>query len=141
MESGILFVVNQIYYLKGILTKTTFCRVGHNRHRHNYMHGQTQNLPLFKVSYVFRFGPFYVESVVAGLQPKTYEPYLASLDILGGIAISKNFSVTGTCKAQLYGMCEPLWKTDLVSERNKNSNNYLNLSLNIDNAYRDILSR
>lgn len=91
------------------------------------MHVQTLNFSVFQSIIFFRFGPYYVESVVAGLEPKTYEPYLASLDIIGGTTISKNFSVTGTCKAQLYGMCEPLWKTDLVGECNRNSDNYLKL--------------
>ena len=62
-----------------------------------------------------RFGPYFVEPVIAGLDPKTTEPYIASLDLIGCPMITDDFVVSGTCTEQLYGMCESLWVPDLVS--------------------------
>ena len=61
-----------------------------------------------------RFGPYFVEPVVAGLDPKTNEPYVASMDLIGCPMETKDFVVGGTCTDQLYGMCESLWNPDLV---------------------------
>ena len=62
-----------------------------------------------------RFGPYFVEPVVAGLDPKTDEPYIATMDLIGCPMETKDFVVGGTCSEQLYGMCESLWNPDMVS--------------------------
>jgi 20S proteasome subunit beta 3 len=54
-----------------------------------------------------------VEPVVAGLDPKTNEPYIASFDLIGCITEPSDFVVSGTCDEQLYGMCESLWKPNM----------------------------
>ena len=64
-----------------------------------------------------RFGPFFVEPVVAGLDTKTQAPYIATMDLIGCPMETKDFVVGGTCTEQLYGMCESLWKPDMVSSR------------------------
>lgn len=64
-----------------------------------------------------RFGPYFVEPVVAGLDPKTNEPFVASLDLIGCPMIPEDFVVSGTCTEQMYGMCETLYKPNLVSYR------------------------
>ena len=61
-----------------------------------------------------RFGPYFVEPVVAGLDPKTGEPYIATMDLIGCPMETKDFVVGGTCSEQLYGMCESLWNPDMV---------------------------
>ena len=61
-----------------------------------------------------RFGPYFVEPVVAGLMPKTYKPYIASMDLIGCPMVTDDFVVSGTCTEQLYGMCESLWEPDMV---------------------------
>lgn len=63
--------------------------------------------------YERRFGPYFVEPVVAGLEPKTNEPYIAALDLIGCPMETKDFVVSGTCSEQMYGMCESLWEPDL----------------------------
>ncbi|KAF7274364.1 hypothetical protein GWI33_012982 [Rhynchophorus ferrugineus] len=63
--------------------------------------------------YEKRFGPFFVEPVVAGLEPKTYEPFICNMDLIGCINQPKDFVVGGTASAQLYGMCEALWEPNL----------------------------
>lgn len=63
--------------------------------------------------YERRFGPYFVEPVIAGLDPKTMEPYVASLDLIGCPMETEDFVVSGTCTEQLYGMCESLWEPDM----------------------------
>ena len=52
---------------------------------------------------------------MAGLDPLTNEPYIATMDLIGCPMETKDFVVGGTCTEQLYGMCESLWNPDLVS--------------------------
>jgi 20S proteasome subunit beta 3 len=61
-----------------------------------------------------RFGPYFTEPVIAGLDPKTGEPFIASMDLIGCPMVTKDFVVAGTCGDNLYGMCESLWEPDLV---------------------------
>ncbi|XP_064402323.1 proteasome subunit beta type-3-like [Halichondria panicea] len=63
--------------------------------------------------YTRRFGPYFVEPIVAGLDPLTNEPYIATMDLIGCPMETKDFVVGGTCTEQLYGMCESLWNPDL----------------------------
>ncbi|XP_030397534.1 proteasome subunit beta type-3 [Gopherus evgoodei] len=63
--------------------------------------------------YEKRFGPYYTEPVIAGLDPITYEPFICSLDLIGCPMITDDFVVSGTCSEQMYGMCESLWEPDM----------------------------
>eukprot|EP01135_Chromosphaera_perkinsii_P006415 Nk52_evm17s490 gene=Nk52_evmTU17s490 len=63
--------------------------------------------------YEKRFGPFFVNPIVAGLDPKTGKPYLSCHDSIGCASEKDDFVVGGTCSEQLYGMCESLWEPDL----------------------------
>lgn len=63
--------------------------------------------------YERRFGPYFVEPVIAGLDPKTNEPYIAAMDLVGCPMVAEDFVVSGTCSEQMYGMCESLWQPDL----------------------------
>lgn len=60
-----------------------------------------------------RFGPYFVEPIVAGLDPKTFEPFICSMDLIGCPNMPEDFIVAGTCTEQLYGMCEALWEPNL----------------------------
>ncbi|NXX46680.1 PSB3 protein, partial [Tricholaema leucomelas] len=60
-----------------------------------------------------RFGPYYTEPVIAGLDPITHEPFICSLDLIGCPMITDDFVVSGTCSEQMYGMCESLWEPDM----------------------------
>mmetsp|Transcript_7687 Transcript_7687/g.10968 ORF Transcript_7687/g.10968 Transcript_7687/m.10968 type:complete len:206 (-) Transcript_7687:138-755(-) len=63
--------------------------------------------------YEKRFGPYFVEPIVAGLDAKTNKPFLSSMDLIGAPVQTKDFVVSGTCTGNLYGMCETLYKPDL----------------------------
>lgn len=64
---------------------------------------------------LFRFGPYFVEPVVAGLG-KDNKPFICSMDLIGCINFAKDFVVSGTAGPNLYGMCESLWEPDLEPE-------------------------
>ncbi|XP_075209917.1 proteasome subunit beta type-3 [Lycorma delicatula] len=63
--------------------------------------------------YERRFGPYFVEPVIAGLEPKTFKPYICAMDLIGCANCTEDFVVQGTCANQLYGMCELLWRPDM----------------------------
>jgi 20S proteasome subunit beta 3 len=63
--------------------------------------------------YSRRFGYYFVEPVIAGLDPTSSKPYIATMDLIGCPMETADFVVSGTCSEQLYGMCESLWKPDL----------------------------
>lgn len=54
--------------------------------------------------YERRFGPYFVEPVIAGLDPTTKEPYICALDLIGCGCEPADFVVSGTCSESLYGM-------------------------------------
>lgn len=66
--------------------------------------------------YERRFGPYFIEPVIAGLDPKTSEPFIGSMDLIGCPNEPDDFVVVGTCAEQLYGMCETLWRPNLEPE-------------------------
>ena len=61
-----------------------------------------------------RFGPYFVEPMIAGLDPKTNNPFIVAMDLIGCPMETDDFVVSGTCTEQLYGMCESLWRPDMV---------------------------
>ena len=72
---------------------------------------------MFMVSsllYERRFGPYFVEPVIAGLDSVSC-PFIATMDLIGCPMEKNDFVVSGTCSEQMYGMCESLWKPNLSS--------------------------
>jgi 20S proteasome subunit beta 3 len=68
---------------------------------------------LSQLLYEKRFGPYFCEPIVAGLDEETGKPFLSSMDLIGAPVHTKDFVVTGTCTGNMYGMCETLYKPDL----------------------------
>jgi len=68
------------------------------------------------ILYGRRFGPYFVEPIIAGLHPKTNEPFIASCDLIGCPNEPEDFVVSGTCGDQLYGMCESVWEPNMNPE-------------------------
>jgi len=67
--------------------------------------------------YERRFGPYFIEPVMAGLtsgpNPK---PFIASTDLIGCLTWPKDFCVSGTASGKLFGVAEGLWEPDLEPE-------------------------
>jgi 20S proteasome subunit beta 3 len=69
--------------------------------------------------YEHRFGPYFVEAIIAGLAKTpsgVYKPYVAGTDLIGCLAFSKDFVVAGTASDELFGAAEGLWEPDLEPE-------------------------
>ncbi|WFD32251.1 proteasome endopeptidase complex [Malassezia sp. CBS 17886] len=65
--------------------------------------------------YERRFGPYFIEPVVAGLNEKN-EPFIAASDLIGCLNFAKDFVVSGTASDRLYGTAEGLWEPDLAPD-------------------------
>lgn len=63
--------------------------------------------------YEKRFGPYFTEPVIAGIDEKTGETFIECFDLIGCPTGAKDFVVSGSCTEQLYGMCETLWEPNL----------------------------
>ncbi|RUS28628.1 hypothetical protein BC938DRAFT_481657 [Jimgerdemannia flammicorona] len=65
--------------------------------------------------YEKRFGPYFVDPVIAGLD-KNNAPFICTMDLIGCINFAEGFAVSGTSGPNLCGMCESLWEPDLEPE-------------------------
>ncbi|XP_012275571.1 proteasome subunit beta type-3 [Orussus abietinus] len=77
------------------------------------IHPKTFGNMVANMLYDKRFGPYFVEPVVAGLDPETFEPYICNMDLIGCINSPMDFVVGGSCTEQLYGMCESLYEPNM----------------------------
>lgn len=69
--------------------------------------------------YERRFGPFFVEPVIAGLSNSpsgAVKPFIAATDLIGCLNFAKDFVVAGTASDKLFGVAEGLWEPDLEPE-------------------------
>ncbi|KAJ1626271.1 nucleophile aminohydrolase [Pavlovales sp. CCMP2436] len=67
------------------------------------------------MQYEKRFGYYFVEPVIAGLKADN-TPYLMSSDIIGAQCFKDDFVVAGDTAETLFGMCESVYRPDLVPE-------------------------
>jgi len=70
---------------------------------------------LSNMLYEKRFGPYFCEPVVAGLDDKG-KPFLSGMDLIGAPLYADDFVVSGTCTGNLYGMCESLYRPKMDPE-------------------------
>lgn len=69
--------------------------------------------------YEKRFGPYFIEPVMAGLEKTAsggYKPFIAATDLIGCLNFAKDFVVAGTASTKLFGVAEGLWEPDLEPE-------------------------
>uniref|UniRef100_A0A7S2ZK46 Proteasome subunit beta n=1 Tax=Rhodosorus marinus TaxID=101924 RepID=A0A7S2ZK46_9RHOD len=59
--------------------------------------------------YEKRFGPYFTEPIVVGLD-KDNKPYLCAMDLLGALACDPNFVTLGTSTEMLLGACETFYR-------------------------------
>lgn len=64
------------------------------------------------VLYEKRFGPFFVEPVVAGLD-ETGKPYLCGMDLIGAPESAQDFILAGTSAQAMFGLAETLWRPNM----------------------------
>lgn len=65
--------------------------------------------------YARRFGPYFVEPLVAGLEEKDGEftPFISGQDLLGASVFTDDFVVCGTAESSLFGTAESFFKKDM----------------------------
>jgi 20S proteasome subunit beta 3 len=68
------------------------------------------------VLYERRFGPYFVEPVIAGLEDGN-KPYLCAMDLIGAPLKTDDFVLAGTSSQAMFGLAETLWKPDLEPEQ------------------------
>ena len=80
---------------------------------------EERNMPVSVVSHLIasslyekRFGPWFCEPVVAGLDSHGV-PFISSFDLIGTESTARDFAVSGTASEQVYGVCESFWKEGL----------------------------
>lgn len=69
--------------------------------------------------YEHRFGPYFIEPVIAGLSKTPsggVKPFIAATDLIGCLNFAKDFVVAGTASSKLFGVAEGLWEPDLEPE-------------------------
>lgn len=68
--------------------------------------------------YEHRFGPFFVNPIVIGLDhTDNFKPYIATYDSIGCLTESGEFQVAGTSSELLYGTCEAFYKENMEPEQ------------------------
>eukprot|EP01126_Amoeba_proteus_P045499 TRINITY_DN5099_c0_g1_i1.p1 TRINITY_DN5099_c0_g1~~TRINITY_DN5099_c0_g1_i1.p1 ORF type:complete len:205 (+),score=34.36 TRINITY_DN5099_c0_g1_i1:95-709(+) len=65
--------------------------------------------------YQRRFGPYFVEPIIAGLDEND-EPYITGMDLIGALSTAQDFTMAGTAAETMVGMAETLWRPDLTPE-------------------------
>ena len=63
--------------------------------------------------YEHRFGPFFVSTIVAGLETDkngVTKPYISGTDLIGACGYPEDFITAGASSDQLMGICEALWR-------------------------------
>ena len=63
--------------------------------------------------YEKRFGPWFCEPIVAGLNDDD-TPFLSGMDLIGAPVFTDSFVVAGTCTSNMHGMCEAMYRPDMV---------------------------
>ncbi|KAM3718911.1 Proteasome subunit [Dirofilaria immitis] len=66
--------------------------------------------------YQHRFGGYFTEPLIAGLDPTTNKPYICSMDTIGCISAPNDFVAVGTGTEYLLGVCEGFWKEGMNSD-------------------------
>eukprot|EP00511_Aplanochytrium_stocchinoi_P007542 CAMPEP_0204845186 /NCGR_PEP_ID=MMETSP1347-20130617/957_1 /ASSEMBLY_ACC=CAM_ASM_000690 /TAXON_ID=215587 /ORGANISM="Aplanochytrium stocchinoi, Strain GSBS06" /LENGTH=197 /DNA_ID=CAMNT_0051985115 /DNA_START=363 /DNA_END=956 /DNA_ORIENTATION=+ len=68
-----------------------------------------------------RFGPYFVEPLVAGLEevpgkPGEFKPFISGQDLLGASVFTNDFVVCGTSESSLFGTAESFYRPDMNAE-------------------------
>ena len=74
---------------------------------------QTFDAMVSSFLYSKRFGPFFVEPLIAGLQGPDFTPFISGQDVLGCPVATNDFVVAGTAEASLYGTAETFFRPNL----------------------------
>lgn len=83
------------------------------------------------ILYEKRFGPYFIEPIIAGLEPcknttssdtddstdeKRYKTFLCGMDLIGAPVYTNDFICAGTTAEELQGCCEAMYRPNLEPE-------------------------
>ncbi|KAK0414159.1 hypothetical protein QR680_007178 [Steinernema hermaphroditum] len=68
---------------------------------------------LSNLLYHHRFGSFFCEPIIAGVDTETGKPYIGGMDTIGCIASPRDFVAVGTGQEYLLGVCEGFWRENM----------------------------
>ncbi|PAV91570.1 hypothetical protein WR25_10883 [Diploscapter pachys] len=68
---------------------------------------------LSNLAYQHRFGSFFTEPLVAGLDPYTNAPFICAMDTIVCIGNPRDFVAVGTAQEFLLGVCESFWRENM----------------------------
>eukprot|EP00013_Stygamoeba_regulata_P028231 CAMPEP_0177652640 /NCGR_PEP_ID=MMETSP0447-20121125/13248_1 /TAXON_ID=0 /ORGANISM="Stygamoeba regulata, Strain BSH-02190019" /LENGTH=202 /DNA_ID=CAMNT_0019155919 /DNA_START=152 /DNA_END=760 /DNA_ORIENTATION=- len=80
------------------------------------MKASTMSSLLSNMLYSRRFGPYFVEPIIAGLDGPDNAPFISGMDLLGAECFPDDFVVAGCADEFMFGVCESLFKPDLEPE-------------------------
>lgn len=69
--------------------------------------------------YERRFGPWFVEPIVCGLEDRDGKkdvPFISAYDLIGAAVYTDDFLVGGSASEELYGVCEAMYRKDMEPE-------------------------
>lgn len=89
----------------------------------HYIKSRCMSVLLSHILYKKRRSPYYVESIVAGLDKlydancnMSYSPFLCGHDVIGARIYSETFICCGAASKSLYGNAETMWRPNLSQE-------------------------
>jgi 20S proteasome subunit beta 3 len=65
--------------------------------------------------YQKRFGPWFVEPIICGLQDDN-KPFISGMDLIGALVLAEDFVLAGTPNEAMFGMAESLWRPEMGPE-------------------------
>ncbi|GAM19772.1 hypothetical protein SAMD00019534_029470, partial [Acytostelium subglobosum LB1] len=65
--------------------------------------------------YEKRFGPYFTEPVICGLDENN-KPFISGMDLIGALVSTDDFLLVGTMTPAMYGLCETLYRKDMNEE-------------------------
>ncbi|KAK5575825.1 hypothetical protein RB653_006959 [Dictyostelium firmibasis] len=68
---------------------------------------------LTNMLYEKRFGPYFTEPLICGLEGPENKPFISGMDLIGASVATDDFLVVGTMTPAMYGVCETLYKKDM----------------------------
>jgi len=105
--------------LPGLLTDsiTVAERMRHRVNLYNLREGREMSPKVVSnvissVLYGRRFGPYFVEPIIAGLDSNN-KPFISGQDLIGAPVYAEDFVLAGTATDAMFGMAESLWRKDL----------------------------
>ncbi|VDO92675.1 unnamed protein product, partial [Heligmosomoides polygyrus] len=96
-----------------VLEKVTFRKTLYELRENRKIKPAVLATMISNLAYQHRFGSFFTEPLVAGLDPDTNKPYICSMDTIGCIAAPNDFVAVGTGQEYLLGVCESFWRENM----------------------------